>query len=699
MATDTTCIPTEYRPYGADIKETRPYSPCRAACPAHTDVQAYVGLIAQGKYTEAFEVITSVNPIASVCSMICHHPCEQSCRRCGVDEPLAVRHLKRFAIEKSRDYRRAKRKLVQKTKNKSIGIIGSGPSGLTAARDLADFGYSVTLYERHPVLGGMLAAAIPPYRLPREVLKEDIDDVVTRGIEVKTNFEIGRDAKLDDLTKKHDAVLIAIGLSLSRSLNIPGVEGPGVLLAIPFLEDVAFNRKPKLGEKVLVIGGGNVAMDVARSARRLGVQNVEMVCLENEQEIPAWKWEVDEAVEEAIKINYRWGPKAVKREGDKVKGLEVTKVLSVFDANKRFAPTFDTNQTALLEADTIIITIGQMSNLAFLKDSSVKVDERGRVEWNPATQMSSAKNVFVAGEVVTGPGSAIAAVANGHRSAIAMHLYLQGETIEGKLPVQEKEKIAEMPSEVVEKIAKEPRMKVRHLAPELRVKTMEHFEEGFTEAEALEEAGRCRGCGGGAVVDQKKCMACLTCKRICPYDAPVVTSVSEIRPEYCQACGLCAPECPAEAISMVSYDVREIRNVLPSVIGKIDTNRQEPVIVAFMCTHHEGIFGLDLSMNVRAVPVHCTSRIDILDMLKAFESGADGVAVVRCGDGNCKYKDIAPRVNARVKRVQDLLGMLKIEPGRVEILSSTSTNGGNPYAAVCADFSERVKKIGLRAGK
>jgi len=697
MPTDTTCIPTEYRPYGAAIKETRPYSPCRAACPAHTDVQAYVGLISQGKYTEAFEVITSVNPIASVCSMICHHPCEQSCRRCGVDEPLAVRHLKRFAIEKSKDYRRAKRKLIQKTKGKSVGIIGSGPSGLTAARDLANLGYSVTLYERQPVLGGMLAVAIPPYRLPREVLKEDIDDVVTKGIEVKTNFEVGRDAKLDELAKKHDAVLVAIGLSLSRSLNIPGVEGPGVLLAIPFLEDVAFGRKTKLGNKVLVIGGGNVAMDVARSARRLGVKNVEMVCLENEQEIPAWKWEVDEAVEEAIKINYRWGPKAVKREGDKVKGLEVTKVLSVFDANKRFAPKFDNAATTLLEADTIIITIGQMSNLAFLKDSSVKVDERGRVEWNPATQMSSARNVFVAGEVVTGPGSAIAAVASGHRSAIAMHLFLQGETIEGRLPAQEKDKIAEMPSEVVEKIAKAPRMKVRHLAPEVRVKTMEHFEEGYTEQEALEEAGRCRGCGGGAVVDQKKCMACLTCKRVCPYDAPVVTSVSEIRPEYCQACGLCAPECPAQAISMVSYDVREIRNALPTVIGKIDPKRQEPVIAALMCNHHMKVMGVP--NNVKAIPVHCTSRIDILDMLKALETGADGVAVIRCNDGTCKYKDIAPRVNARVKRAQDLLGMLKIEPDRLEILSVAPTNDGNPYAAACAEFSERVKKMGIRAGR
>jgi NADPH-dependent glutamate synthase beta subunit-like oxidoreductase/coenzyme F420-reducing hydrogenase delta subunit len=699
MASNDTCTLEPYRPYGAEIKETRPYSPCRAACPAHTDVQAYVGLIAQGKYTEAFEVITSVNPIASVCSMICHHPCEQSCRRCGIDEPLAVRHLKRFAIEKSKDYRRAKRKLARKTKGKSIGIIGSGPSGLTAARDLADLGYSVTIYERHPVLGGMLASAIPPYRLPREVLKEDIDDVISKGVEVKTSCEIGKDVKLDDLTKKHDAVLIAIGLSQSRSLNIPGVEGPGVLLAIPFLEDVAFNRKPALGDKVLVIGGGNVAMDVARSARRFGVQNVSMVCLESPEEMPAWKWEVDEAVEEEIKINHRWGPKAVKRENGKVLGLEVVKVLSVFDANKRFNPTFDNNQTTLLEADTIIITIGQMSNLAFLKDSPVKVDERGRVEWNPATQMSSARNVFVAGEVVTGPGSAIAAVANGHRSALAMHLYLQGESIEGKLPVQEKEKIAQMPAEVAEKVAKVPRMKIKHLAPEVRVKTMDHFEIGYSEQEALEEAGRCRGCGGGAVVDQKKCMACLTCMRICPYGAPVVQAYSEIRPEYCQACGLCAPECPAQAISMVSYDVREIRNTLPAVVGKIDPKRQEPVIVALMCTHHAGVLGFDLPKNVRTVPVHCGSRIDILDMLKAFEVGVDGVAVVRCGSGTCKYRDIEPRVNARVKRVQELLGMLKIDAGRLEILSAVSTNGGNPYAALCADFSERVKKIGLRAGR
>ena len=685
-----------YRPYGADIKEARPYSPCRAACPAHTDVQAYVGLIAQGRYTEAFEVITAPNPIASVCSMICHHPCEQACRRCAVDEPLAVRHLKRFAVEKSLDYRRARRKLARKTRGKNIGIIGSGPSGLTAARDLADFGYNVTIYERHPVLGGMLASAIPPYRLPREMLKEDIDDVISRGIEVKTNCEIGKDVLFEDLAKKHDALLIAIGLSQSRSLPIPGVEGPGVLLAIPFLEDVAFGRKPALGSKVLVIGGGNVAMDVARTARRLGVKDVSMVCLESAEEMPAWKWEVDEAVEEGININHRWGPRTVKREGEKLLGLEVKKVKAVFDANGRFNPAYDETETKFLEADTIIITIGQMSDFSFLKGSPVKIDDRGRVEWNQATQMSTAKGVFLSGEVVTGPGSAIAAVANGHRAALAIHLYCQGEPIEGHLPAQEKEKIAQMPPELAEKIAREPRLKIKHLAPEVRCDTMAHFEIGYDEREALHEAGRCRGCGGGAVVDTKKCMACLTCQRICPYGAPVVTSVSEIRPEYCQACGLCAPECPGEAISMVSYDVREIRKTLPSVIGKIDPGRQEPVVVAFICTHHIGVLGFNLPGNVRTVPVHCTSRIDILDLLKALECGADGVAVVRCSDGTCKYRGIASRVNARVRRGQHLLNMLGIEAARIELLSASSGNGSDSYAAVCADFSERIKKTGLR---
>jgi formate dehydrogenase beta subunit len=679
----------------AALKESRPYSPCRAACPVNTDVQAYVGFISQGRYTDAFEVIRSVNPIASVCSMICHHPCEQACRRCNVDEPLAVRPLKRFALEASKEYRRNKRTLVEKTKGKSVGIIGSGPSGLTAANDLADLGYNVTIYERQPVLGGMLACAIPPYRLPREALKEDIDDVIAKGIEVRTNCEIGRDITMNDIIDKHDSVLMAIGLSESRSLNIPGVEGPGVLLAIPFLEDVAFDRKPALGNKVLVIGGGNVAMDVARSARRLGVRNVEMVCLESAEEMPAWKWEVDEAVEEGITVHHRWGPKAVKRDGDTVKGLEVVKVMQVFDTSGRFSPTFNNSQTMLIEADTIIITIGQMANVSFLRGSPIQVDERGRVVWDPKTHMSSVKGVFCSGEVVTGPGSAIAAAASGHRSAMAIHLYLQGEKIEGNLPSYEKEKISQLPAEVVERIDREPRIAIRHLPPETRCGSFDAFEFAYDEEAALREAGRCRGCGGGAVVDKDKCMACLTCQRICPYGAPVVTSVSEIRPEYCQACGLCAPECPGQAISMVSYDVREIRDTMPAFVGPVDPKRREPVIAAFLCLHHVGVLGFEVPENVRKVPVHCTSRIDVNDLLRALECGADGVAVVRCSGGSCKYEGIEHRVAARVDRAKQLIGMLGMEPGRIELLTADAHNGKS-YASVCGDFAGRIQQMGLR---
>ncbi len=686
-----------YRPYGADIKETRPYSPCRAACPASTDVQAYVGLIAQGRYNEAFDVITAVNPVASVCSLICHHPCEQECRRGPIDDPVAVRQLKRFAIEKSLDYRRGKRKPIDKTRNKSIGVVGSGPSGLAAAGDLASLGYSVTIYERHPVLGGMLAMAIPPYRLPQKSLKEDLDDILGKGVEFLTNCEIGKDIKLQELIKKHDAVLVAIGLARSRSLNIPGVEGLGVMLAIPFLEDIALGKKPAIRDNVLVIGGGNVAIDVARSARRLGASNVSMVCLESAEEMPAWKWEVDEAMEEGIVIHHRWGPKAVRREGDRVLGIELKKVNSVFDQQGRFNPSYDENTTSFIAANTVIITIGQMSDFSLLADSPVKLDERGRLQWNSATQMSNVPGVFVAGEVITGPGSAIAAVANGHRAALAMHLYLQGENVEALLAAEQKAKLSDMPKEVAAKVACENRVSIKHLAPEVRCHTFEHFELGYNELEALIEAGRCRGCGGGALVDSKKCMACLTCQRICPYEAPLVQAYSEIRPDLCQACGLCAPECPAQAISMVSYDIRQLRAEMPGRLGTISRSRTEPAIAAFMCTHHVGVSGFNLPANFHVLPVHCVSRVDILDMISALEYGADGVAVVNCVSSVCKYKDVESRVLARLKRAQDLIGSLGLESGRIALLNAPSNNG-NQYLPVCGGFAEKILQLGLRTG-
>lgn len=666
------------------------YPPCRDACPVNTDVQSYVGYISEGKYDEALDVIRTVNPIASACSLICHHPCEQACRRCDVDEPVSIRHLKRFALERATEHRRAKRKKVPKTRGKSIGIIGGGPSGLTAANDLADLGYSVTIYDKNPDLGGMLSGAIPTYRLSREALKEDIDDVLSKGVEAVTDCDIGKDVTMKELSDKHDSLLIAVGLSDSRSLPIPGVEGPGVHLAIPFLFDAIYDKKIKLGKSVLVIGGGNVAMDVARTALRLGVPKVEAVCLESEDEIPAWPWEVEEADDEGININYSWGPKAVARDGKKVKGLEVVKVLSVFDESGRFNPSFDEKQKKLIEADTIIITIGQMSNYAFLTGSDVKRDERGLIEWDRATQMSSAPGVFVTGEVVTGPGSAIGAASSGHRAAKAIHLHLEGQDVKSGLEDAGMPTIEKLPSDVAMKVKKVEREHVDMLDPKTRCREFVQIEIGYDEMSALKEARRCRSCGGGAVVDQNKCMACLTCLRVCPYGAPVVTNASYISPDRCQACGLCAPECPARAIRMFSYDTDSVRSAMPATVGKVGKGRKEPVVVALLCSKYALDRSAKLPKNIKPVPVHCASRVDTLDMLKALECGADGVAVVMCDKNGCKHPGTSTRVSQRIAHVRQIAQALGMSE---ESLATVKVAEGSDWSSA---LNEAAKRIPIR---
>jgi len=673
---------------GCSLPQKTHLPPCREACPVKTDVQNYVWLIGQGKYNEALDVIRSVNPIASVCSLICHHPCEQACRRCEVDQPVSIRHLKRFALEQGTEHRRSLRKAIAKTQGKSIGIIGSGPAGLTTADDLALLGYDVTIYEKNPDLGGMLSSAIPTYRLSREALKEDIDDVLAKGVEAVTNCNIGTEISMDDLNKKHDAVLIAVGLSLSRSIPIPGVDGPGVMLAIPFLFNANYQKPMELGENVLVIGGGNVAIDVARTALRLGVQKVEMVCLENEEEMPAWQWEVEEASDEGIQVHHRWGPKEVRRDGQKTLGLDVVKVTSVFDESGRFNPSFDENAKKFIEADTIIITIGQMSDYDFLKGSSVERDERGLIKWDSATQMSTVPGIFVSGEVVTGPGSAIQAAASGHRSAEAIHLYLQGKDVARGLEVAELQKIAALPSDVAEKVKLVSRNETELLDPATRCREFVQIEVGYDEMTALKEARRCRSCGGGAVVDQDKCMACLTCLRICPYDAPVVTSTSHISPDRCQACGLCAPECPGRAIRMFGYDIDDITNNMKETVGAIDANRKEPVIVALMCAKYAMDHTAKLPLNVRPVSVHCASRIDTLDMLKAIECGADGVAVIMCSEDGCRHLGTAKRVMKRINHAREILNALGLDES---VIGSIITDEGSDWPAELLNLASSVK--------
>ncbi|HYA43431.1 MAG TPA: FAD-dependent oxidoreductase, partial [Syntrophobacteraceae bacterium] len=301
---------------------------CSAACPVHTDTREYVQRLSRGDYEGALDILLEVNPFPSVCGRICHHPCEAECRRKEIDSAVSLRMLKRFVVENTKEYRIARQKKPAEKKEGTVAIIGSGPSGLTAALDLALSGYRVRVYEKDTQLGGMLAHAIPRYRLPVEALAQDIGDILAAGVEARTGCQVGKDISFDELRKENDAILIAAGLAESHSLPIPGVDSKGVFLGIPFLWDVANGMRPELGDRVLVVGGGNVAIDMARASKRLGPSKVYMACLENRQEMPAWQWEIEEAEQEGIEIFNSWGPKAILEKNGAVTGIEFKRCTS-----------------------------------------------------------------------------------------------------------------------------------------------------------------------------------------------------------------------------------------------------------------------------------------------------------------------------------------------------------------------------------
>ncbi|MDP1809200.1 MAG: FAD-dependent oxidoreductase, partial [Actinomycetota bacterium] len=513
-----------------------PAPPCQAACPVQTDARRYVALIARERYEEALDVIMATNPLPSVIGRICAHPCEQACRRGSVEEPIAICHLKRFVTDKlGYSDGKIKVKPVPKTKNKSIAVIGSGPSGLTAAHDLARQGYGVTIYEKHPLPGGMLRYGILDYRLPPEVLQSDIDNILAVGIKLECAVDIGHEIDFQELINEHDAVLIAAGLAVSRSVPLPGVDLRGVHLAVPVLEAINERQPVDLGDDVIVIGGGNVAVDVARSIRRLGDKTVKMVCLEARDEMPAHDWEIEDAMAEGVEIHCSWGPDKIVGEHAQVTGLEFKECTCVFDDERRFNPRFDESKRNIMSADTIILAIGQGSDLNFLKRAGVKLTDRGQIEFDRATMRTSHPEVFAAGEVVSGPGAAIGAIANGHRAAEAIAAYL-----EEREPAYQQDltPVGELPTSISGVMWKTPRRRMPRLEDDKRLKSFAEVELGFSEEDALREAQRCLTCTAGAVVDELKCAACLTCVRVCPYSVPeMIGDKAYMDPLTCQSCG------------------------------------------------------------------------------------------------------------------------------------------------------------------
>ena len=436
--------------------------PCYTACPVGTEAGRYVALISEGRFKEAYAVARRPNPLASICGRICGAPCEAACRRGTLDQPIAIRALKRFVterfgVESMIDLDMLREIFGQREMRypeDRVAVVGAGPAGLSAAHDLALRGYPVTLFEAQPVPGGMLRLGIPEYRLPRELIKVEINAILNLGVELRVNQRLGRDFSLSDLRREgFHAVFLAIGAHKGRDLRVPGVDLDGVLRGVDFLLNINMGYRLEIGRRVVVLGGGSVALDVARtalrtgvpeelvdpginivtaldvarSAVRFGVKEVHVVSLESMAEMPADPEEIAQAREEGITFHPGRGLQRILGEGAGVTGIETVECSSVFDAQGRFNPTLVEGTELALAADTVILAIGQASDLSFLNaEDGVAVTPRGTIQVEPSTLATTAPGIFAGGDVAFGPRIAINAIADGRRAAAAVHAYLRG---------------------------------------------------------------------------------------------------------------------------------------------------------------------------------------------------------------------------------------------------------------------------------
>ncbi len=546
--------PTHHNEAIASLLAIDRLAPCMGTCPSNVDARGQNYLIADGKVAEAYELVRERNIMPGVLGRICHHPCEGACTRGRYDEPIAIRPLHRFAQEQYAKVRKERVKALPVTQDKTVAIIGAGPSGLAAALDLMRLGYKVTMYDKYDKPGGQLYAGVPAYRLPREVLHSEIDDLVTMGLELHCSVEVGKDITLEKLRKDNGAVLIAAGLQASRILPIPGADAEGVRGALEFLHQANWTGETGVtGKRVLVIGGGNVAVDVARCALRTGASAVRMASLESMEEVPAHPWEIEEALDEGVVASCSVGPEEVMVAHGHVTGLRVRECLSVFDETGRFAPKMGEN-TQVLAADVVVFAIGQASVLEpLIEGSDVELNERGNLKVDGTLFTTSGGGVFACGEVVTGPGSAIGSMATGHEAAESIHRFLQGlDVAEGRtprpVPVFRKYEAAVLDGVEADRL----RAPMAMVDPQERVKDFRPIESGLEFDGAMHDAARCLRCCS------EVCIGCTFCARTCPdyclkverVDTPGARCVTtyDLDLSKCCFCGLCAEQCPTMAL-------------------------------------------------------------------------------------------------------------------------------------------------------
>lgn len=491
------------------------HSPCKIACPANVNVQGYIQLIKKGEYLKAVNLIRERNPLAAICGRVCTHPCEAACTRSSVDAPVTIRLLKRFASDKEMEMFESGQLSLPEMKTPlpgagKVAVIGAGPAGLTVADDLADRDYTVTVYEASSAAGGMLRWGIPEYRLPVKVLDHEIELIRRKGVDFIFNCRIGEDISIEQLRKDNDAVFLSVGAQKSRKLGVEGENKKGIDYGVEFLRQASIiGNPPKVKDTVIVVGGGNVAVDVARTALRLGARNVGVVSLEQLHEMPALPEEIEATLEEGITIYNGWGPRRILG-NDSVEGIELKRCTSVFDEEGQFNPTYNENDRTTLKADQIIVAIGQMLDAEFIKHAGTET-ERGCFKADPVTLETSLTGVFAGGDSVSGPASVIQAVAAGKRAAESIDRYLRHEDMRRS---RFEDMLMPIPEELLASTAdkeKVPPAVTEVLPVESRSGNFTEIESGLTEEEALAECERCLNCA--------LCSECGECVATCEQNA------------------------------------------------------------------------------------------------------------------------------------------------------------------------------------